>query len=106
MGMYDAMPTIGNMLGFKSEYALGHDIFKIKDENIVVFPNGNWVTNKVYYNGQKGEYITLNNNEVIDKNYIDNKTEYAEKLLDVSNDMIVFDLVKKEKEKEKVNKSK
>lgn len=106
MGMYDAMPTLGNMLGFKNEYALGHDIFNIKSDNIVVFPNGNWVTNKVYYNGQKGEYLTLNNNEVIDKNYIDNKTEYAEALLDVSNDMIVFDLVKKENEKDKVNKSK
>ncbi len=106
MGMYDVMPTMGNMFGFKNEYALGHDIFNIKDDNIVVFPNGNWVTNKVYYNGQKGEYITLNNNEVIDKNYIDNKTQYSEKLLDVSNDMIVFDLVKKEKEKESVNKSK
>ena len=104
MGMYDVMPTIGNMLGFKNEYALGHDIFNIKSDNIVVFPNGNWVTNKVYYNGQKGEYITLNNNEVIDKNYIDNNTNYAENLLDVSNDMIVFDLIKKEKEK--LNKSK
>lgn len=106
MGMYDVMPTIGNMLGFKNEYALGHDIFNIKSDNIVVFPNGNWVTNKVYYNGQKGEYITLNNNEVIDKDYIDNKTQYAESLLDVSNDMIVFDLIKKEKEKQEVNKSK
>lgn len=106
MGMYDVMPTMGNMFGFKNEYALGHDIFNIKSDNIVVFPNGNWVTNKVYYNGQKGEYLILNNNEVIDKDYIDNKTEYAEKLLDVSNDMIVFDLVRKEKDKQQVNKSK
>ena len=106
MGMYDVMPTMGNMFGFKNDYALGHDIFNIKSDNIVVFPNGNWVTNKIYYNGQKGEYLTLNNNEVIDKNYIDDKTNYAEKLLDVSNDMIVFDLVKKEKDKQKVNKSK
>ena len=104
MGMYDVMPTIGNMLGFKNEYALGHDIFNIKSDNIVIFPNGNWVTNKVYYNGQKGEYITLNNNEVIDKNYIDNNTNYAEKLLDVSNDMIVFDLLNKQKEKEQTKK--
>ena len=39
MGMYDAMPTLGNMLGFYNEYALGHDIFNIKDKNIVVVPN-------------------------------------------------------------------
>lgn len=35
--MYDAMPTLGNMLGFSNKYALGHDIFNIKENNIVVF---------------------------------------------------------------------
>ena len=53
MGMYDVQPTISNMLGFYNKYSLGHDIFEIKDNNIVVFPNGNWLTNKVYYNSQK-----------------------------------------------------
>lgn len=106
MGMYDAMPTIGNMLGFSNKYALGHDIFNIKENNIVVFPNGNWVTNKVYYNAQKGQYLSLNNNEIIDKNYISENTKYAEDLLSVSNDMIVFDLVKKENEKEQASSSK
>ena len=48
MGMYDVMPTIGNMLGIYNQYALGNDIFNTKENNIVVFPNGNWVTNKVY----------------------------------------------------------
>lgn len=104
MGMYDAMPTLGNMLGFSNKYALGHDIFNIKSDNIVVFPNGNWVTNKVYYNAQKGEYLSLNNNEVIDKNYISENTKYAEDLLGVSNDIIVFDLIKKQEEQ--VNTSK
>ena len=56
MGMYDVMPTIGNMLGFYNKYALGHDIFETKENNIVVFPNGNWITNKMYYNSQKGKY--------------------------------------------------
>ena len=70
MGMYDVMPTLGNMLGFSNKYALGHDIFSIKNNNIVVFPNGNWVTNKVYYDSQKGEYLSLNSNEIIDKDYI------------------------------------
>lgn len=106
MGMYDAMPTLGNMLGFSNKYALGHDIFNIKENNIVVFPNGNWVTNKVYYNAQKGQYLSLNNNEIIDKNYISENTKYAEDLLSVSNDMIVFDLVKKENEKEQASSSK
>ena len=93
MGMYDAMPTLGNMLGFYNEYALGHDIFNIKDQNIVVFPNGNWLTNKVYYNSQKGEHLSLVN-EAISEEEIKNNNEYATKLLDVSNDIIVFDLLK------------
>lgn len=102
MGMYDATPTLANMLGVKhSKYVLGHDIFNIKDNNIVVFPNGNWVTNKVYYNSQKNEYLSLNNNEVISNEYIENNTQYTNKLLDVSNKLIVYDLIKKEEEKEK-----
>ena len=91
MGMYDVMPTIGNMLGFYNKYALGHDIFENRENNIVVFPNGNWVTDKMYYNSQKGEYKLLKD-EIIDENYISNNNQYAEKLLDVSNKAIVFDL--------------
>ena len=103
MGMYDVMPTIGNMLGFYNKYALGHDIFETKDDNIVVFPNGNWVTNKMYYNSQKGEYKLLKD-EIIDENYITENNEYAEKLLDVSNKVIVFDLFNPNSEEEAVSK--
>ncbi|MBQ7981453.1 MAG: LTA synthase family protein, partial [Oscillospiraceae bacterium] len=40
MGMYDCLPTLGNMFGFESEYALGTDIFSLgkNEENVVVFP--------------------------------------------------------------------
>ena len=31
-------------------------------ENIVVFPNGSFLTNYVYYNDSKGKYITLKDN--------------------------------------------
>ena len=92
MGMYDVMPTLGNMLGFYNRYALGHDIFEVEGDNIVVFPNGNWLTDKVYYNSQKGEYMSLKE-EVISDDYIRENNEYTEKLLDVSNNMIVFDLL-------------
>lgn len=99
MGMYDAMPTLANMLGVpKSEYALGHDIFNIKENNIVPFPNGNWVTNKVYYNSQKNEYLSLNSNETISNDYITENTEYTNKILEVSNNLIVYDLIKKSRE--------
>lgn len=90
MGMYDAMPTLANMLNFDYEYALGHDIFNI-DDNIVVFPNGNWVTDKMYYNAQKEEYLLLKDSVVNDEE-IENNKAYANKLLEVSDAIIVYDL--------------
>ena len=99
MGMYDVVPTLGNMLGFKNKYALGHDIYNIKENNIVVFPNGNWVNNKLYYNSQKAEYMPLVE-EAISEEEINNNTEYTNKLLDISNDIIVFDLLNEDKNKE------
>ena len=101
MGMYDVMPTIGNMLGIYNQYALGNDIFNTKENNIVVFPNGNWVTNKVYYNSQKGEYLSLVN-EAISEEEIKNNNAYANALLDVSNDIIVFNLLKPKDEIEEI----
>lgn len=99
MGMYDAMPTLGNMFGFYNKYQLGHDIFNVKDDNIVVFPNGNWVTNKIYYNSQNGSYLPLKETE-IPTDYIENCNTYSEKLLSASNSTIVFDLIKKTRETE------
>ena len=95
MGMYDVMPTLGNMIGVENKYALGHDIFNIKDDNVVVFPNGNYLTSKVYYNNSTGEYYVYNNS-VIDDEYIEKYKNYAEKILDVSNSIIVHDLIIKE----------
>ena len=61
MGMYDVQPTLGNMFGYKNKFALGHDIFSFKEdqENIVIFPNGNFVTDSVYYDSQKNKYFDL-----------------------------------------------
>ena len=97
MGMYDCMPTLGNMFGFYNKYALGHDIFDIKDNNIVVFPNGNWVTNKIYYNSQNNTWLPLKGTE-IDADYIDLNNKYAEKLLSASNATVVFNLIKNARE--------
>ena len=65
--------------------------------NIVCFPNGNWVTNKAYYNSQKVEYLSLNG-EAISEEEIKKNTEYTNNLLDVSNDIIVFNLLEKNEE--------
>ena len=98
MGMIDVQPTLGNMFGFYNKYSLGHDIFNVRGKNTVVFPNGNWVTDKVYYNSQKGASLSLNN-EAISEDYIKQNNEYANKILDVSNNIIVFDLLNEEKNK-------
>lgn len=91
MGMYDAMPTLLNMLGIDYKYTLGHDIFNIKEDNYVVFPNGNFLTNKVYYNNSTGDYKELNGNKV-DEKYINKYKSIAEKELDVGNAIIMYDL--------------
>ncbi len=101
MGMYDVLPTLGNMMNFDYKYALGHDIYDIGSDNVVIFPNGNFITNTVYYNNASGKYLILNNenntnNVVISEDYISNLKEYVEERLDVSNDIIVHDLIKKE----------
>lgn len=100
MGMYDVMPTLGNMFGFYNKYQLGHDIFHTNGDNIVIFPNtSNWITNKVYYNASKNEYLPLKET-VISSDYIKNANDYATELLETSNSLIVFDLIKRERELE------
>ena len=96
MGMIDVLPTIGNMIGVESKYALGHDIFQIKNDNIIVFPNGNFLTENVYYNNSKSEYKVLKDSAIIDEAYIDNAKQYTEKVLEISNDIIVYNLIEKE----------
>lgn len=95
MGMYDAMPTLGNMLGFKPKYALGNDIMNL-DDNVVVFPNGNWLTNNIYYNSQKDQYKVLNTNYIVNNNEIEKNNNYASKRLEIANDIILYDLIKNE----------
>lgn len=91
VGMYDTMPTLLNMLGIEYKYTLGHDIFNIKEDDYVVFPNGNFLTNKVYYNNSTGDYKELNGNKV-DEKYINTYKALAEKELDVGNAIIMYDL--------------
>ena len=93
MGMYDVMPTLGNMLNFYNPYALGHDIFNV-DDNVVIFPDGNWLTNKMYYNSQKEEGMPLNN-EPVSVDYIAKYSKEAEEKISISDKIIVYDLIKK-----------
>lgn len=99
IGMYDILPTLGNMMNFKSDFALGHDIYDIKEDNIVIFPNANFVTNKIYYNNSNSSYLALGNNIVLEDDYIENCKKYTEERLEVSNNVVVYDLIKRDKEK-------
>lgn len=94
MGMIDVLPTLSNMLGIKNEYALGHDIFEIKNKNTVVFPNGNFLTDKMYYYNSKNE-SRIFGTETIDADYIETRKKYTEQILSLSNDIIVYDLIEK-----------
>ena len=63
MGMYDVLPTLGNMFGFSNEYALGTDIMNLKkgEENIVILPDGSFITDKIYFDSQNDDYFDLTN---------------------------------------------
>jgi len=93
MGMIDVMPTLANMLGVKPLYALGNDMFSVKD-NVVVFPDGNWLTNKIYYNNSTGEFRQLDLDSSIELDYIDKNNKYADSLISISNGIITYDLIK------------
>lgn len=95
MGMYDVLPTVANMFGFEEKYSLGHDIFDDHYENIVVFPNGNVLTDQVYYSDLNDEYISFNDNP-ISTDYIDKLRNYANEILEVSNGIVVHDLIRLE----------
>ena len=94
MGMIDVSPTLGNMLGFYNPYALGVDIFSV-DENAIVFPDGNWMTNKLYYDSSKKEYRQLEQDTSISIDYIDKYSRHAELLIELSNGIIDYDLINK-----------
>lgn len=94
MGMIDAMPTIGNMFGFTNKYALGHDMFNVT-ENVVVFPSSNWLTNKLYYNSAKSAFRQLNIDDEIPDDYISYYSNYANTIIETSNDIIIYDLIKR-----------
>lgn len=101
MGMYDVLPTLGNMLGIENKYALGHDIFNIKNDNFVVFPSGNFITNLIYYNNSTGQSKIIKENAELSSDYISTIAKKAEAVLEVSNSIIVHDLIKLEGDKVK-----
>ena len=97
MGMYDVLPTIANMFGFKENYSLGHDIFN-GEEGFVVFPNGNVLTDKIYYIDLNDEYISFTD-EPISVEYLEALKEKSRMILDVSNGIVIHNLIERESDK-------
>lgn len=97
MGMIDVLPTIGNMLGVHNEYALGKDILSLgeDEENIVVFPDGDWLTNRMYYSHSKEAGKILDTSYTVSAEYITKNNEYAEEIISLSDAIIVHNLIEK-----------
>lgn len=92
-GMIDALPTIGNMIGIKSDFQLGKDIFGLDDkDNTIYFVDGSYLTSKIYYNAPKSEIYTITN-EPISEEYVKERARGAE-IIDISNDIISYNLIK------------
>ena len=100
MGMIDVSPTLSNMFGVENNpYSLGHDVFSLgDDENTVVFTDGSYVTNKIFYDGQSGDIYSIDDSAV-NEDYINSRAIYADTIIDVSNDIITYDLIKEMNEK-------
>lgn len=61
-GMYDCQPTLGHLFGYENKYALGHNLLDedVNDnENIVILPNSNFITDSIYYSAANEEYFDL-----------------------------------------------
>ena len=94
MGMIDAAPTLGNMLGIYNKYALGRDVMNLKKgDGIVVFKDGSYITDKIYYSAKNNEAYAITSG-VIEDDYISRHSEYADKIISVSYDIITYDLIR------------
>ena len=95
--MLDTFPTIANMFGFETKYTLGSDIFDDSD-NIAVFPNGNWLTDKMYYDTKRDSFKALEDKLVVKNDYIEQNNLIAQNKINISNYIIMYDLIRKNEE--------
>lgn len=95
--MLDCFPTLANMFGYETKYTLGNDLFSVSD-NIVVFPNGNWLTNKIYYDTKRDAFKTLEPNTVVTNEYIEKNNTISQEKINISNYIIMYDLIRKNEE--------
>lgn len=91
----DVLPTILNMLGVKYDSRLlaGHDIMSDTEE-LVIFADHSFITDKVKYNTSTGEIIYLVDEAEVSEGYIDEMIERVENILYISDEIIDVDYYK------------
>lgn len=93
MGMIDVLPTLGNMLNIYNKYALGKDIMSTsKEDAIVVFKDGSYITDKIYYSARKNESYAISNG-IIPDDYVRKNSLYADKIVEISDNIITYNLI-------------
>ena len=85
------IPTITKGFGRQGEEA-----HVASNSYMAVFPNGNFLTNLIYYNNSESQYKVIQEGAELTADYISNLLEKTEQILDVSNAIIVHDLIKNE----------
>ena len=64
-----------------------------KEDGIVVLKDGSFITDKMYYNAKNNEAYTFKSG-ILPDDYISKRSEYADKIIEVSNNIIMYDLIK------------
>lgn len=93
----DILPTVLNMLGvhYDSRLLAGHDIMS-ESEELVIFADHSFITDKVKYNTSTGEITCIADEEDIPDGYIDDMITRVEDILYMSDEIIqtdYFDIV-------------
>lgn len=82
-GMFDCQPTLGYLFGYENRYALGHNLLGKGDanENTVILPNSNFITDSVYYSAADEEYFDLTDyKNVMTAVPVNQQTDYSKGL--------------------------
>lgn len=81
-GMYDCQPTLGYLFGYENQYALGHNLLgDDNNENTVILPSSNFITDKIYYSAANEEYFDLSDyKNVMTEVPVNQQTDYSKGL--------------------------
>jgi len=90
---FDILPTVANLfnLDYDPRYYVGKDLFS-NEETIVIFPNGDWITDNAIYFASKNEYKFLT--DTVDEEYIKKINKIVNDKFSASNNTLVKDYFK------------